>query len=145
MPTVNDILTAKGRSLHTISPETDVLTATRKMNEFQVGALVVEDAARQIAGIFTERDVLRRVVAEQRDPAEVTVGQVMTPQVVCIEPTTDLGEVQQVMKTRRIRHLPVVEDGKLLGMISIGDVNGFFARDGQVQVHFLSEYIYGRS
>ncbi len=145
MPTVNDILAAKGRSLHTISPETDVLSATRKMNEFQVGALVVEDAARQIAGIFTERDVLRRVVAEQLDPAEITVGQVMTPQVVCIEPTTDLGEVQQVMKTRRIRHLPVVEDGKLLGMISIGDVNGFFARDGQVKVHFLSEYIYGRS
>src|SRR5438105_8634517 len=97
------------------------------MNEHKIGALVVMEAGR-VAGMFTERDVLRRVVAEQRQPSEVRVGEVMTREVICCEPHTDLDEVSAIMKNHRVRHLPVCgEGGKLLGLVSIGDVNAHYA------------------
>jgi CBS domain-containing protein len=144
MPTVSDVLAAKGGQVHSVSPATRVLDAINKMNQHKIGAvLAVQDG--QVAGIFTERDVLRRVIGEQRSPADCTVSEVMTEDVICVRPETDLDEVAAIMQQKKIRHVPVCnDDGRLHGMISIGDLNAFHASSQEAQIHFLSEYIYGR-
>jgi CBS domain-containing protein len=145
MPTVKDILTAKGPQVLTIGAQVSVQQAAQVMNEHQVGCLVVTHLGR-VAGIFTERDVLRRVVAERRDPASTPVEEVMSREVVCAQPQTDLDEARAVFKNRRIRHLPVVDDeGGLVGLVSIGDLNAYQTSSQEYTIHFLHEYIYGRT
>ena len=144
MPTVRDVLNVKGNQVHSVSPSDRVLDAIRTMNQHKIGAVLVMHEG-QVAGIFTERDVLRRVVGEERHPAHVSVGEVMTEDLICVGPDSDLDEVATIMRNRKIRHLPVCdEQGKLHGMVSIGDLNAFHASNQEAQIHFLSEYIYGR-
>jgi CBS domain-containing protein len=144
MPTVRDILAVKGMDVLTIGPDATVLGAAALMNERKVGSLVVVDEDR-IIGMFTERDVLTRVVVERRDPTDTPVGEVMTTEVVCCRPYTRLEEARGTLKTRRIRHMPVVDDdNQLCGMISIGDLNAFDAHSQEVTIHLMEEYIYGR-
>src|SRR4051812_45112242 len=108
MPTVGDILANKGGQIHSIPAGATVLDATRKMNQAKIGALVVMQDG-QVAGIFTERDVLRRVIAEERQPTDVLVSEVMTTKLVCVNPETDIDEASGVMQARKIRHLPVCD------------------------------------
>ncbi|MEO6434210.1 MAG: CBS domain-containing protein [Tepidisphaeraceae bacterium] len=144
MPSVRDVLAVKGSQVHSVSPTERVLDAIRQMNQHKIGAVLVMQGGR-VAGIFTERDVLRRVVGEERQPAHVTVGEVMTEDLICVAPDADLDEVATLMRNRKIRHVPVCdENGKLHGMISIGDLNAYHASNQEAQIHFLSEYIYGR-
>ena len=144
MGRVRDILEKKGSQVWTVGPEATVLQAALLMNEHKVGAMVVTDAGR-IAGMFSERDLLRRVVGEQRDPARTRVADVMSVEVVCCTPETALDEAGGAMKNRRIRHLPVVEDdGRLLGLISIGDLNAHRQADQEQTIFLLNEYLYGR-
>lgn len=144
MSKVVEILHEKGSQVYSIGKEATVLDAALLMNDHKIGALVVTEAG-QVVGMFTERDVLRRVVAERRDPAQTTIGEVMTADVVCSTAETTIDEARHVMKTRRIRHLPVVDDEVgLLGMVSIGDLNAW-QLDGQERtIHSLHEYLYGR-
>jgi CBS domain-containing protein len=145
MPTVQDVLRDKGERVQTISSSRCVMEAINQMNQHKIGALVVVDDER-IVGMFTERDVLRRVVADARRPDEILVGEVMTREVVCCPAAADLDEVSTIMKDRRIRHLPVCdEQGQLLGLISIGDINAQHASHQQATIHYLSDYIYGRA
>jgi CBS domain-containing protein len=144
MPTVRDVLAVKGQSLQTIDSRATVLEATRKMNQHKIGALVVMEEDR-VAGMFTERDVLTRVIAEELPPAVVQVEMVMTREVICCALDDDLDEVSAIMKSRRVRHVPVCDcEGALLGMISIGDVNAQYASNAEQTIHFLNDYIYGR-
>ena len=144
MPIVRDVLAVKGSQVHSVRPGDRVLDAIRTMNQHKIGAVLVMNEG-HVAGIFTERDVLRRVVGEERHPAQVTVAEVMTEDVICVGPDSDLDEVASIMKQRKIRHLPVCDDaGTLHGMVSIGDVNAYHASNQEAQLHFLSEYIYGR-
>jgi CBS domain-containing protein len=146
MPTALDILQTKASShVHSIEPHATVLAAINKMNQHKLGALVVKQGGR-VTGMFTERDVLRRVVGEQRNPSTTLVEEVMTSDVMCVRPTTDIDDIAAIMQQRRIRHLPVCDqDGELHGLISIGDLNAFHASNQQAHIHFLSEYIYGRA
>ena len=146
MATVSDLLQAKAeRPVLTIEQGETVLSATQRMNEHSVGALLVTDGGR-LCGIFTERDVLRRVVAAQRNPAETHVADVMTTNMACCSPETSVDDARSIFKTHRIRHLPVVRgDGGLVGMISIGDLNAHLANDREVTLHFLNEYLHGRT
>jgi CBS domain-containing protein len=145
MPTVRDVLAAKGNGLHTVRADATVLEATREMNRHKIGALVVTEDGDHVVGIFTERDVLMRVVAEEQTPSDMRVGDVMTKDVICCSPEDDLDEVSAIMKTHRIRHVPVCAgDGRVLGMISIGDVNAQYASNAEQTIHFLNDYIYGR-
>jgi CBS domain-containing protein len=145
MPTVRDVLASKRDSLHTISADATVLQATREMNRHKIGALVVTEDGDHVVGIFTERDVLMRVVAEEAAPADMRVSDAMTKDVICCCPEDDLDEVSAIMKTHRIRHVPVcADDGRVLGMISIGDVNAQYASNAEQTIHFLNDYIYGR-
>lgn len=144
MTTVRDILSGKGRHVLSIGKEATVLQAADLMNEHKVGSLVVIEEG-HIVGMFTERDVLRRVVGEQRDPVKTQVAEVMTWDVVCCTLHTPLDEARGAMKNRRIRHLPVVDDdGKVLGMISIGDLNAWQSSNQEQTIYLLHEYLYGR-
>ena len=146
MATVNDILQAKAqRPVFSVERGETVLNATRRMNEHSIGSLIVTDGGR-MCGIFTERDVLRRIVVEQRAPATTLVGDVMTAEIACCSLETSIVDVRSILKTHRVRHLPVVDaDGRLLGMISIGDLNAHMANDREVTIHFLNEYLHGRT
>jgi CBS domain-containing protein len=154
MANVADVLAKKGDRVYAISPTATVLEATQLMNRHKVGSLVVTltahsfsnaGACDRVAGIVTERDVLTRLVAQQRDPASTLVEDIMTADVAFCRPQTPLEDVSAVMHGRHIRHLPVCGDGgQLCGMISIGDLNSWQA-DGQEQtINFLNEYIQGR-
>jgi CBS domain-containing protein len=145
MPTVQDILLTKGGEVYTTDPTVTVLDAVRKMNQHKLGALVVI-MGEQLVGIFTERDVLRRVVGDQKNPREITVGEVMTREIMLCSPSTDIDEVSAIMQQKRVRHLPVCDEfGRLHGLISIGDVNAFHASNQEAQITYLNEYIYGRA
>jgi CBS domain-containing protein len=144
MATVKDILIRKGGDVLSIEPEASVYDAARLMNERKVGSVLVCEAGR-LAGIFTERDVLQRIVAQRRDPVDTRVRDVMTEQVACCQLHTTLDEARGVMKNRRIRHLPVVDDdGHLHGLISIGDLNAHDNHSQELTIHFLEQYIYGQ-
>jgi len=145
MPTVIDLLAHKGTEIHSISPAASAMEAIRKMNQHQIGALIVMQEG-QVVGMFTERDVLRRVLDAERRPQDVTVAEVMSAEVICCPPDTDVEDASQIMKERRVRHLPVCDpDGRLRGLISIGDLNAFYASHQQQTIHYLQDYIYGRA
>ena len=144
MATVKDLLAVKGSHVLSIGPEASVLDAALLMNDHKVGSLVVMSGG-QVIGIITERDVMQRLVVTRRDPADTPVQDVMTTEVVCCQPDTTLEEARGVLKNRRIRHLPVVDERKqLCGLISIGDLNAHEAHDHEWTIHILQEYIYGR-
>jgi CBS domain-containing protein len=116
------ILRSKTGPVATIAPAATVLDAAREMNQRRIGSLVVVDSAAPI-GIITERDILTRVVAEEQPPAATHVSEVMSHQLITCTSATPLDEIRRLMRERRIRHVPVVEDGQLLGIISLGDLN----------------------
>jgi CBS domain-containing protein len=142
MATVREILSVKGSQVHTVSPSRTALEAITLMNDQRIGALVVTEEGR-LVGMFTERDVLRRVVAHERPPSQVAVAEVMTPDVMCASPDMPVEEASRIMKDYRIRHLPVCDEaGRLLGMVSIGDINAYHANAQEEQIHYLREYVY---
>jgi CBS domain-containing protein len=144
MVTVKDLLTNKGSQVVSVSKYATVLDAALLMNNHRIGAVVVIDQD-HVGGMFTERDILRRVVAERRDPATTRVEEVMTTEVMCCTLETTLEEARGSMKNRRIRHLPVVDgDHRLLGLISIGDLNAHQSTAQEQTIHLLHEYLYGR-
>jgi CBS domain-containing protein len=145
MTIVQDILITKGNTVVSIGPAANVLAAAELMNEHKIGALVVIDDSGKVAGMFTERDVLHRIVAKRLDPATTAVSAVMTTAVLCCRADTPLDEARAAMKNKRIRHLPVVDEkGSLVGLISIGDLNAFHSADQEQTIHLLQEYMYGR-
>ncbi len=142
MSTVKSILEKKGSFVAFVSTNCSVLEATKEMNERHIGALVVQDGER-VVGIFTERDILARVVAEQRDPAGTKVSEVMTSPVACCLSDTTFEECKEVMTDKRVRHLPVVENNRLLGIVTSGDILAF-ERAGRIKtIKYLKEYIHG--
>jgi CBS domain-containing protein len=143
MATVSDILAVKGRHLNTISPQATVFDAAVIMNEHKIGSLLVlEDG--HLIGIITERDILVNIVADQRDARTTLVAEVMTRDLVCCRPHTEMEEARSVMKHRRIRHLPVLsEDDHVVGVISIGDLNASQADTQERTIYLLQEYIHG--
>lgn len=144
MATVDTILSRKGGEVVSVSPQACVLDAALLMNAWRVGCVLVLDDG-QLAGVFTERDVLRRVVAQGKSPADTTIQDVMTTGVVCCQPDATLQEARAIFKQRRIRHLPVVGvDGQIMGLISIGDLNAWELRGQEVELVYLREYLYGQ-
>lgn len=147
MSTVADILRQKGPDVVTVTPDTTVLDTAKRMNEKRIGSVVVvggsaREGGLTAVGMFTERDILTRVVSEERDPRSTRVGQVMTTPVICCGPATTLDELRGVMRSKRIRHVPVVEDSVLRGMVSIGDLNTAEAETLTQTIQVLEEFIH---
>ncbi len=139
---IHDVLASKGGQVFTTTPRMNVRDAVRTMNEHGVGALLVCDGNR-VAGIFTERDVLRRVVDEGRAPGLTLVGHVMTRDVVCVPPILSVSDAMAMMLERHFRHLPVVDADGIIGMVSIGDLLRRVSRAQEQEIGQLQEYIVG--
>lgn len=135
------VLQTKSHHVEKVDLSATVASAVGLMNEREIGSVLVFDGAR-LVGIFTERDVLVRVVGERRDPTTVRVGAVMTPMPKVIEPTTTVGQAMALMTARRHRHLPVVDGDHVIGLISQGDLTRWVMRDQERAINDLTDYIH---
>jgi CBS domain-containing protein len=142
MTTVERLLGGKGHDLWTVAPGASVYDAIALMAERGIGALpVVEDG--RLVGILSERDYARKVILKGRSSKETQVSEIMTSEVVTVAPDQTIDRCMQLMTERRIRHLPVVEDGRLTGMLSIGDVVKYIISDREHTIEKLESYITG--
>jgi CBS domain-containing protein len=137
------LLDEKPSPVHSVTPDLTVAAAVTVLNAHKIGALLVMSGA-QLLGIFTERDVLRRVVGEHRDPETTRIAEVMTQQLVVMRPSATVQDAMTVVAERRCRHLPIVEDGRVLGVISAGDLNHWLIRNREVDIEQLVDYISGK-
>ena len=143
MGTVSDLLRVKGHDVHTIERRASVLDAVRRMVDRNVGSLLVLDGG-EIVGIITERDYLREIVLKGRTSRETPVEAIMTKQLVVVSPEDTIESCMAVMTEKRIRHLPVLREGSLAGLISIGDVVRRLSQDQKAEIRYLTDYITGR-
>ena len=139
---VSKLLDKRPGDIHTVDINTTVTDAVHTMNEAHVGAVAVMDNGR-LAGIFTERDVLRRVIDGRRDPDETMVSEVMTSDVIVIKPTDTVQHAMVLVNTRNCRHLPVMDDDTLVGMVSVRDLIGVVVDGQEHRIAELTDYIYG--
>jgi CBS domain-containing protein len=137
---VKEILDEKGHDVLQIEGDATVLDAVKMMVEAGVGSLLVTDGG-DVAGIFTERDYLRRMTLEGRDDKDTAVRDVMSAPLVVVTPEITIDECMAMMTDRRIRHLPVVEDGDVVGIVSIGDVVKFKSKQQSFEIKYLTDYI----
>jgi CBS domain-containing protein len=137
---VSEILGDKGRDVLRIESDATALAAVKKMVEANVGSLLVTTDG-DIAGIVTERDYLRRVAREGPTGDEVTVGEIMSSPLIVVNPETPIDECMALMTDRRIRHVPVVEGGDVVGIVSIGDVVKFKSKQQSFEIRYLTDYI----
>lgn len=127
-------LFGEGEAIHSVGPDAPVAECVRTMTAKRIGALMVMDGDR-LVGIFTERDALNRVLGAGLDPASTKIAEVMTKDPYSIPPGTTIGEAMELVTQRRFRHLPIVENGKVLAVVSSGDLTHWLVQDqvGQVQ------------
>jgi CBS domain-containing protein len=143
MSTLKEILDSKGSHVYTINPEATVLEAADLMNQNRIGALCVVEQGVPV-GMFTERDLLNRVICARRDPSATPVAEVMSTPVIACGPHLEHQECAAVMSYRRIRHVPITEEGKLVGLVSSGDLMARQATEKQAMIDDLYEYLHGR-
>jgi CBS domain-containing protein len=142
METVRHLLEDKGDKVWSIRPSASVYDALERMAEKDVGALVVLEGD-VLKGIFSERDYARKIVLHGKSAAETRVQDVMTPDVVCVSPEQRIEDCMALMTEKHIRHLPVLEDGKVVGVISIGDVVKEVIAEQEFTIEQLENYITG--
>jgi CBS domain-containing protein len=142
MRTVAQLLQDKPRRLLEIGPDDSVLEAVQRMADNHVGALLVMRAGR-LHGIVTERDYARKVILRNRTSANTVVREIMTAEVISVDPRMSATHCMQVMTERRIRHLPVLDGGSVVGIVSIGDLVRAVIEDQQIEIEHLQHYIAG--
>ena len=142
MPTAHDILRFKGRTVRSVRPTDTVLAALGLMAEHDIGAVLVLDGSR-LTGIFTERDYARKVVLAGRSSKDSPVSAVMTAHVVCVAPDRSVDECMGLMTEKRVRHLPVVDHKRVVGVVSIGDLVKETIADQRFTITQLQSYIAG--
>ena len=142
MPTIRHVLAEKGDEIISIEARATVFAAISKMAERNVGSLVVFDEG-QFVGIFTERHYARNVFLRGRASPQTRVGDVMERSVVCIEPDRSVEEGMAIMSDQRVRHLPVIDNGELVGLVSIGDLVKSVISDKEFVIDQLEHYIRG--
>jgi CBS domain-containing protein len=142
MRNVNQILEGKGGRVITVPQEAPVLEVIRLMAEHHIGSVLVMQG-HELAGIATERDYARKVILQGRSSADTPVGQIMSSPVVTVTLTDSAETCMQMMTARKIRHLPVVEEGRVVGLISIGDLVKAVIEDQQQEIAQLQQYIVG--
>ena len=141
--TIADLLRHKGTYVLTIEKNATVYEAIEKMEHSRVGSIIVLEGE-DVVGIFTERDYLRRIVLKGRTSKTTRVHEVMSEELVVVDPSYSIQECMAVMTERKLRHLPVIDDGKLAGIVSIGDLVKTISDDAQARVHYLTDYIMGK-
>ena len=145
MTTARDLLSSKHYGgIISVDPGATFRDACRLLRDRNVGSLVVFDGGAYL-GIFTERDVVKRVAAEGLDPTRVFVAEVMTPKLITVRQETPIEEIEATMRRERIRHLVVMGDGGVVGIVSLGDVAARHAVEDHDRAEFLTEYVFGRA
>ena len=131
---MSELLEEHHAVIHSVDPDISVTECVGQMNEQQIGAMLVMKEDR-LLGIFTERDAITRVLGAGLEPSYTKVSAVMSNDPICITPSTTLDEAMAIVSNQRIRHLPVVQDGQVLGMVSAGDLTHWLVEDrgGEVQ------------
>ena len=144
MRQVKHLLENKGSEIYAIAPEVPVLEAIKHMAERRVGALLVM-RGEVLVGILSERDYARKVILQGRSSAQTAVSEIMSSPVLTVSPDTDVFDCMRLCTDSRIRHLPVVDNETVVGVISIGDLNAYEAHSQEVTIHVMTEYIHGRA
>jgi CBS domain-containing protein len=139
---ISTLLEHKGSAVFSVPATATVAAAVSEMNRQKIGCVLVMDGG-QLTGVFTERDVLTRVVATEVDPKTTPVSRVMTTKVNTVSPEATIEEVMTIFAEKRCRHLPVIEHGRLLGLISIGDISRWVADARHAECEQLKQYIAG--
>lgn len=142
MDSIHAILRDKGGSIHATNPDTTVRSAVEAMCSAHIGALLVM-RGEAMAGIFSERDLMTRVVLAGRDPATTRVGDVMTREVICVKRSLSVAEAMALLTRHRVRHLPVKDGARVVGIVSIGDLVQWQIRDLDQEVDHLRSYFAG--
>ena len=142
MQTVRQLLQEKGHIVWSIGPDESVYDAVKLMAEKAIGALIVVDRAKTV-GMLSERDYARKVILVGRSSKETKIREIMTTQVISADPHQSVQECMTIMTEKRIRHLPVMEDDQLIGMISIGDLVKAIIAEQQFVISQLEHYISG--
>lgn len=140
MGAVKDILLKKGNVVHSISPDISVYDALEVLEDKNLGGLVVVEN-KKLIGIFTERDYARKVVLKGRSSKETLIRDIMTGQPIYVSSATSIDVCMQLMTDKTIRHLPVVDQGELVGIISIGDLVKYIISEKDYIIHTLEHYI----
>jgi CBS domain-containing protein len=143
MTTVRELLNSKGHAVYTIAPEASVYDALQLMADRNVGAVLVTDPSGRLVGILSERDYARKVVLRGHTSRETPVSAIMTEDVLCIPPEMTLEDCMGLMTHRRVRHLPVTERERPVGMVSIGDVGRAMIENQGFVIAQLEKYICG--
>ena len=138
---ISDILNAKGTEVITTGPAETVAATARLLNYQRIGAVIVRDAKDKVIGVVSERDIIRGIAVNGARALDMEVRELMTREVVSCKPTDTISEVMRVMTTRRFRHLPVMEDGELKGMVSIGDVVKYRLDETELETRVLRDYV----
>ena len=143
MKLVKHLLDAKGRNVISISPNASVFEAIKRMADESIGSLVVLDRNGGLVGIVTERDYARKVIVKGRSSRDTPVAEIMTTDVLTANSDHTVKVCMEIMTERKIRHLPVVEDERVIAMISIGDLVQAIIADQQKEIEYLEHYISG--
>jgi CBS domain-containing protein len=138
---VRHLLDRKGRAIYSVKPDDPVLEAIRVMADHHVGALLVMEGAR-LVGIVSERDYARKIILKGRSSADTPVSQIMSSPVLTVGPQSSVQECMELMTEHRVRHLPVVESGRVVGVVSIGDLVKAVIQDQQETIEQLESYIH---
>jgi signal-transduction protein with cAMP-binding, CBS, and nucleotidyltransferase domain len=135
METAKDILAAKGGDIVAVSPDSTLLQALEKMADRNVGAVLVLDSDGDVLGIFTERDFARKIIMKGRTIETTTVREAMTERVLYVGPSMKISDCMNLMTEKRVRHLPVMEGKKAIGIVSIGDVVKAILEQQELLIH----------
>src|SRR3954452_24177960 len=143
MDRVSDVLKGKAGTLLTIAADASGYEMVKHMGDANVGSLLVTVGGR-VEGIVTERDYLRRVTLEGRTDEDTSVSEIMTAPLIVVQPETSVEECMAVMPDRRIRHVPVIDDGEVVAMVSIGDIVKHQSTQQSFKIQYLTDYITAR-
>ena len=143
MKTVSMVLGAKGHDVWHVAPDASVYEALEVLAEHRIGALLVLDEDR-LVGVFSERDYARKVILEGKSSSTTLVREIMSSKVIAVRPSQSIEECMGLMTQHRVRHLPVLEDDRLVGIISIGDVVKAIISEQRTMIHDLEDYIVQR-
>lgn len=142
MDNVKQLLRTKGSYVSTVSPETTVYEALELMSEKDIGCIVVMKDEK-VVGMFSERDYARKVILQGKSSVNTSVGELMVTQVYYVSPDDTIEECMGIMTEKHIRHLPVLKDGELVGLVSIGDVVNYIIKQQKFKIRELEKYITG--
>ena len=142
MTTIAQLLNAKGKQIWAVEPKATIFEALEIMSEKGIGALLVMEDGK-LKGIFSERDYARKVILKGKSSKETPVGELMTKKVFYIDPQKTTNDCMAMMTAKRIRHVPVIEDNQVMGIVTIGDVVNQIISEQEVTINHLENYITG--